>query len=98
MPHVTVEVDGGSRGGLYLPVESRAGRIRFEVTVEDTVRVRMRRAPASGIDRPLLRGDFGLSVAKEKLDVLVRQLVLHLSSRDHPVPRLARIGESIADH
>src|SRR6202521_5845154 len=98
MPDVTVKVDGSSRRGNYLPVESRAGGIRFEVSVEDPVRVRMRRAPVTGIDRPRLRGDFGLSVAKEELDVFVRQLVIHLSSRDHPAPGLAGIGESIADH
>src|ERR1700681_1516236 len=98
MPHITIEVDGSSKCGLYPPVESRAGGIRFEVSVEDPVRIRMRRAPASGIDRPLPRGDFGLSVAKEELDVFVRQLVIHLSVRDHPTPRLARIGEFIVDH
>src|SRR5947199_10610789 len=98
MRHISVEVDGSSRRGLYLPVESRAGRIRFEVPVEDQVRARMRRALASGIDRPLLRGGFGLLVPKEELDVFVRQFVIHLSSRNHPTPRLARIGESITDH
>src|SRR5437016_12615390 len=98
MPHLGVEVGGSSRRGIYPPVESRAGRIRFEVPVEDPVRAGMRCAPASGIDRPPLRGGFWLFVAKEELDVFVRELVIHLSSRDHPTPRLARIGESIAVH